>query len=420
MRTFFRFPAAWLLAVSIASSAQAEARLVVEPWPLPATTVPSAQPDLVAAPDGGWLLAWVEKQADGMHALRFARRPATSPGWEAPRTIASGRGWFVNSADTPHVVALDDGTLWAHWLRRNGQGAYDYGIALVRSDDGGATWSSPIRVEPEGAKNDYGFVSMWPQVHATLGIAWLDSRQKPVAPADGHAGRGHEGHGEGRMMLRAATFSARGKRLTEWPLDASTCDCCTTAVATTARGPVVVYRGRSEGEIRDTRLVRFEDGRWSAPRDVHADGWKFAGCPVNGPAVAAHGNEVWVAWHTEADGKPSLRLARSGDAGDRFAEPLRIVEGEGVLGRAALAFDGPTVWLAWLEERDGGRGGQQLWLARIDTRAGRVEAKQVVAKLAARGRASGLPRLGARDGEVFLVVTDIEAGQARLRGLRVR
>lgn len=419
MRSTCEFLAAGLLAVAMAMPRLAEASFDVEPWPLPSTTAPSAQPDLVVASDGHWLLAWTEKRADGEHALRFARSlTGDAKGWDEPRTIASGKDWFVNWADTPHVLALGDGSLWAHWLRRNGKGVYDYGIALVRSTDAGRTWSTPIRVEPEGAKNDYGFVSMWPQSRDTLGIAWLDSRQKPVA--DDAGSHHHDDHGEGRMMLRAASFSSKGERLADWPLDVSTCDCCTTSVAETVRGTVVVYRGRADGEIRDTRLVRHEDGHWTRPVDVHADGWKFAGCPVNGPAVAARGKTVWVAWYTEADGKPSLRLARSDDAGDTFAEPLRIAEGEGVLGRAALAIDGDALWLAWIEERDGGREGQQLWLARVAAQGAAIEAKQVVASVAARGRASGLPRLQTRDGVAHLVWTDVVEGRTVLRGVRVR
>ncbi len=395
----------------------------VRDWPMPSVAGKAAQPDLSITPHGEALLAWVERRNDGTPALKYSRTSIDATGrsrgpdeWQAPRTIAEGSDWFVNWADTPHLLALDDGTLWAHWLQRNGSGVYDYGIALTRSADGGTTWSEPIRIEPPGAKNDYGFVAMWPHAPGTLGIAWLDSRQKS-AGADHHA---HDGHAGGAMMLRAAVFDANGNRTVEWPLDRSTCDCCTTAAALTARGPVLAYRGRSEGEIRDIRLVRFDGDRWSEPKDVHADGWKFAGCPVNGPAVAARGNMVWVAWYTEAEGKPSLRIARSIDAGDRFDPARHVADGEGLLGRAALALEGNTLWLAWLAERAGGRDGQQLWLARIDARSGAVESKQVVAELAARGRATGLPRLLARDGEAHLVITDFSDGQTRLRGLRVR
>ncbi|MFS8086213.1 MAG: sialidase family protein, partial [Acidobacteriota bacterium] len=400
------------LACTTAARAMADP-LEVRNWSLPDTGPFAAQPGLSITADNDWLLAWVEKRDDASHALQFSRAPLTDvePTWQAPRTIAQGRDWFVNWADTPNLIALEDGSLWAHWLRRNGKGLYDYGIALVRSNDSGTTWSAPIRIEPESASNDYGFVSMWAHARGQLGIAWLDSRQK-LAPTESSA-HDHNRHSGGPMMLRAAVFDSRGQRTIEWPLDASTCDCCTTSVARTARGPVVVYRGRTDGEIRDTRLVRFENGRWTAPVDVHADGWKFAGCPVNGPAVVAHGNAVWSAWYTEAQGKPSLRLAHSRDAGDTFTEPLGVAEGEGLLGRVALAIDGQLIWVTWLAERDHGANGQEIWVARIDARTSRITDRILVADVNARGRASGLPRMQARDGIARLVWTDVIDGKSQ-------
>lgn len=394
----------------------------VQPWILPATGAHASQPGLTVA-GSGLLLGWVEKREGGQHALR-ASRYADGGTWDATRTIAAGTGWFVNWADTPHLIALADGSLWAHWLRRNGSGTYDYGIALVRSNDDGKTWSDPIRIEPEGLMSDYGFVTFWRQSRDTLGIAWLDSRQKPAAAASGapvgdHSSA-HASHGGGAMMLRAAVFDPQGGRIQEWPLDTSTCDCCPTASASTARGTVVVYRGRSADEIRDTRIVSFDGARWSPPRTVHADGWRFAGCPVNGPAVAAHGDDVWVAWYTEADGQPSVRIAYSADAGESFSEPLRVASGRDLLGRVALAAESGSAWLTWLGERGGSVSGQEIWLARFDTKAGVPAYSVRIAELAARGRASGLPRIAARDSVAWLVWTDIIDGKPQLRGVSAR
>ncbi|MBS7458103.1 sialidase family protein [Coralloluteibacterium stylophorae] len=385
----------------------------VEPWPLPATGR-AAQPDLVAAPGGALLLSWLEQDGDG-HRLRLARGDGTT--WAAPVEVARGGDWFVNWADTPHVWALADGSLWAHWLRSTGPGRMDYGIDMVRSGDGGASWSAPVAVDTERAPGDRGFVTLWAQDASTLGVAWLDSRQKAAARAGGeHAHAGHEHGGGAPMMLRAALFDGDVQRRGEWPLDASTCDCCTTASAATSRGQVVVYRGRSADEIRDIRLVRFADGAWTAPVAVHEDGWKIAGCPVNGPAVHAEGLRVWVAWYTEADGEPELRLARSDDAGDRFAAPVTVARGPQVLGRVALAGDADGVRLAWLES-DG--QGQRLRLARYDAALAHADSVDV-ARLAAAGRASGLPRLALRDGIAHLVWTDVVDGRPVLRGARVR
>lgn len=389
----------------------------VREWRLPAP-VGAAQPDLVIAPDGRRLLSWVEPATGDAHRLRLAW--ADQENWQAPITIAEGNDWFLNWADTPHVQALPDGSLWAHWLRSTGPSRMDYGIDLVRSGDGGRSWSAPQLVHPAGTRGDHGFVTFWAQAQDQLGIAWLDSRQKAAAGVDRSADAAHDGDhhgGGGAMMLRAALYGAQARQLAEWPLDASTCDCCTTASAITERGVVVVYRGRTAGEIRDTRIVRFDGKAWTAPRDVHTDGWHMPACPVNGPVVAARGNDVWVAWYTEADGTPELRAAHSGDAGDHFDAPVTLARGGQVLGRLGLALGDGRVLASWLEET--GAGGQRIVLGSYDPRwqsATRVE----VATLAARGRASGMPRLRWADGAAWLVWTDVDDGKPRLKGASVR
>ena len=390
---------------------------VVEPLELPVDGT-AAQPDLVATPQGGWLASWVEPVADGdggkAHRLRFSVDRAQG-GWTPPRTIAEGGDWFLNWADTPHVYALADGSLWAHWLRSTGPSRMDYGIDLVRSGDGGASWSQPQLVHLADSAGDHGFVSFWPQGDGALGIAWLDSRQKAAAGQTGHDGDRHGGGAP--MMLRAAVHEGEGAGQTaEWPLDASTCDCCTTDAAVTDRGPVVVYRGRTEGEIRDTRLVRLENGAWTAPHDVHGDGWMMPGCPVNGPVVEARGDTVWVAWYTQADGAPEVRVARSDDAGDRFGAPVTVAKGPHVLGRASIALAGEDVLVGWLEETDT----QRLRLARFDAGLRTPPHKLDVATLAVRGRASGMPKLAVAGGEARMLWTDVVDGHPVLRGATIR
>ena len=399
-----------------ATAVSAQAITRASEWRLPAPAG-AAQPDLVIAPDGRRLLSWVEPATGGAHRLRLAW--SDNAGWQAPITIAEGKDWFLNWADTPHVQALPDGSLWAHWLRSTGPSRMDYGIDLVRSGDGGRSWSVPQLVHPAGTRGDHGFVTFWTQAEDQLGIAWLDSRQKAAAGPDHSADAAHDGAhhgGGGAMMLRAALYGAQARPLAEWPLDASTCDCCTTSSAITDRGVVVVYRGRTAGEIRDTRIVRF-DGAWTAPRDVHADGWHMPACPVNGPVVAARGHDVWVAWYTEAGGMPELRAAHSGDAGDHFDAPITLARGGQVLGRLGLALGDGHLLASWLEES--GASGQRIVLGTYDLRwqsATRVE----VATLAARGRASGMPRLRWADGAAWLVWTDVHDGKPRLKGASVR
>ncbi len=417
--------------VDVPSSAPdaGESVLQVDTWSMPVIGE-AAHPDLIATPKGDLMLSWVEPSPAGGRQLRIARFDApASPGsgrWSEATTVAAGAEWFLNWADTPHVYVMPNGSIWAHWLRKSsGRGPGDYGIELARSTDDGRTWSTPTLVNLPDLPGDHGFVTFWPQSEDRLGIAWLDSRQKAQAAsaATDQPGAGdgpHHAHSDSdaAMMLRAAVYDDAGVKLHDWPVDVSTCDCCTTSSAMTSRGPVVAYRGRSVGEIRDTRLVRLEDGAWTAPRDVHVDGWRFAGCPVNGPVVAAEGETVWVGWYTEADGEPELRVARSDDAGDNFGSPLTIAKGPDVLGRLGIALDDGHVLFSWLQQDKSGAG-QRLVLSRTDRQLQAVRSVQV-AKVATRGRASGIPRLAVGNGAAWLAWVEVAEGTPALRGAVVR
>src|SRR3546814_6347875 len=119
--------------------------------------------------------------------------------------------------------------------------------------------------------------------------------------------------------------------------DAPVCDCCGPDVAVTARGPLLADRDRTVDESRDIHVARLEDGAWRTLPAVHADNWKIAGCPVNGPAIAAAGNDAIVAWYSAANDVPKLQVARSTDAGDSFAAPVVVDEGEAVQGQIGRA-----------------------------------------------------------------------------------
>lgn len=395
------------LALAVAGAQAA----TVEEWTLPSAR-DAAQPNLHAGARGGLHLTWLERDGDA-HVLRHAvERDGEFSG---VNTVARGDDWFVNWADFPSLVALANGDLVTHLLVRSAPATYAYDVWATRSSDGGASWSAPTRVHDDGTQTEHGFVALWAESDAVAGIAWLDGRLTAAASTDAvHAGH-HGAHG-GAMTLRSALLVSDGKR-DEHALDARTCDCCQTDAAMTARGPVVVYRDRSADEIRDIAIVRRVDGRWTAPATVHADGWRIPACPVNGPAVAARGDTVVVAWYQGA-GTPSVQLARSDDAGATFAAPIVASEGAATLGRVDLAIDDSGIVMLWMDERD---DGQRVWLASFDDADGALaERERVEIAHLPRGRATGFPRLALRGGDAYVVHTRPDDNGSAIRGVRVR
>lgn len=388
--------------------------LRVVDWPLPGAVPGTSAPDLSASHDGRLLLSWIDSQPGRRHSFRYSTWDTAQLRWtRAPMTIAIGNRMFVNWADTPHIAATLDGAIWAHWLQKSGDAPTAYDIALVRSRDG-ANWSPPLVPHDDRTHTGHGFASLWPHGTNLLGIAWLDGRATAGGNHAGHEPHGHAGGGA--MALRAALVDPAQRLVLESVIDTRVCDCCPTSVALTSRGPLLFYRGRSPDEVRDVLVSRLEGNVWTAPRRVHADGWRMDGCPVNGPSAAGHGHGVVVAWYTGAAGEPELRLAYSADAGDAFGAPRVLDAGDRVLGRVAVALDGAQAGVLWLREED---AGQSLWYARFTPDLSRELDRVQLAALQGRGHATGFPRLAFHQGVAHAVWTDVIDGRPRLRGARV-
>ena len=349
----------------------------------------SAEPNLTVASDGSVILSWVEELAGRGHVLRFAVRNGGA--WSKPREVARGTDWFVNWADFPSVMALPNRTMAAHWLARSGSGTYDYDVMIARSSDEGETWSQPVVPHRDGVKAEHGFVSLFAQDSDTLGAVWLDGREM--------SGTG-SGHGRGSMTLRYVELLPNRKLARPALLDPRVCECCQTSAAMTVKGPVVVYRDRSVDEIRDISIVRLVDGEWTTPVPVSRDGWQIQGCPVNGPSVAAVGQQVAVAWFTAAKSQSRVYVARSSDAGANFAKPIKM-DGANPSGRVdvAISNDG-TAFVCWLAQPDG-VGAVHLRRVAVDGTVGQVV---TIAKMGT-DRRSGFPQMALAGDELVFAWT---------------
>jgi hypothetical protein len=313
----------------------------------------SAEPHLTVTGNGRVLMSWlapisIPAAAEGQKpgtgsALQFSE--LTGDRWSAPRTIVEGPRLLANWADFPSLFVTRNGVMAAHWLERRGQMRTAYDVKLRTSRDGGRTWTSEVTPHRDGTETEHGFVSFFeaPGKEHGLGMVWLDGRA--MAGHGGHSGGG------GPMTLRSTMISAQGVAGAETVVDGRVCDCCQTAAATTDSAVLVAYRDRSDNEIRDIYVSRFENGKWSAGAPVHADNWEINGCPVNGPAIAANGQAVAVAWFAARDNAPKTQLAFSKDGGRTFGPPVRIDSGT-TLGRVGLRLlaDGRAL-VSWIDNQ---------------------------------------------------------------------
>ena len=349
-------------------------------------------PALASAGDDGALLTWLGgKDGSGSRRLRFSSLDGND--WSAPVTLSEGSNFFANWADVPGAIRSSDGRIFAQWLEKLGDQTYAYGIQLTVSRDDGKSWEPIGLLHDDTSQVEHGFVS-WVAVADGVRAFWLDGRE--MVPSK-----------DGPMQLRTAVVTGHGEPPTSFVLDDRVCECCSTDAALGAMGPMVVYRDRTDREIRDIALIRKTDDGWSSPTVLASDGWEINGCPVNGPAIAAAGDDVAVAWFTAAGGKAQVQVVLSQDGGRSFAEP-HVIDEFLPAGRVDVAVDSVgTAWVLWM-----GRAGE-VRLQSVLAGGPRGEPLRIDTTPAT--RASGFPRLVV-DGNSLLLVW---RNDGSLRGTRV-
>ncbi len=348
----------------------------------------SGEPFLFTDKNGTVYLSWIEK-SDEKTSFRISTLQNNQ--WSEPVIIASGNSWFVNWADYP-MIAANGKQFIAHFLDKSGKSTYAYDVKLTRSADGGKNWMEPRVLHDDNKQAEHGFVTLLPY-EDNFFVTWLDGRNTVM---EGMEGMEHEGH-HGSMSLRAAIIDAKGNKINEWELDNKTCDCCQTSAAITSGGPVVVYRDRSDDEIRDMSIVRLMNGQWTEPKTIYDDHWKIKGCPVNGPRVAAVGDHLAVAWFSAATDTSQVNAIFSTDGGNTFGKPIRVDEGSAI-GRVDIVMINETsAMVSWME-------GTMIKVAKVHS-DGTKEPSMIVAS-SSESRSSGFPQMTKSGNQLIFAWTD--------------
>ena len=395
----FRPGAIALIVLAACSSSDRRSPAAARVTALPSPTGPqSGEPFLATDAAGTVHMTWIEKTGDSTYAVRYSRLDDTT--WSRPTTVVERHDLFVNWADYPSVIATPSGRLLVHWLQRSGARRYAYDVRIAQSTDRGATWSEGAILHTDRSAAEHGFVALWAAPGDSVHAAWLDGR---------HMTPDASGHAQGAMSVQAVSVASSGARGTEQSVDLRTCDSCQVAAALAASGPVVAYRDRTEDEIRDIAVVRLVDGKWTSPSIVHADGWHIDACPVNGPALAARGDTVAIAWFTGAQDTARVRVAFSVDGGQHFADPVRV-DGGAPAGRVGIAFDeNADVLVSWLERVP--PEDAEVRVRRV-ARSGELGAPMTISRTKA-ARAAGFPRI-VRRGDSLLAAWTVPGDSARV------
>lgn len=386
-----------------AASAVSTTAWTLNVQPMPEATKPGTTLPRLTASERAVILSWVER-AGPMARLRFAER--TASGWSEPTDVAGGGNWFLSYADPPTVLRRPDGTLVANWLVSTNPAYEGSDLYVSYSTDNGKVWARPFTPHHDGTEQQHAFPSFFELPGNALGVIWLDGRD--VQPTDANPVGGG-------MALRYAAYDAQWQRTTEGVVDAMACDCCSTTAAITSDGVLTAFRDRSDKEIRDIAVSRFQNGKWTEPVRVHDDNWEIFGCPVNGPALSARGDDAVVAWFTAKEDKGQAWVAFSNDAGRTWGQPIRLDDAAS-LGRVGVELldDGAAV-ASWVEYADK-RG--QFKVRRVDRSGARSNAIDVASPSAR--LAMDVPRMTRRGKELVFAWTEISGPDESDAAFQVR
>lgn len=358
----------------------------------------SSLPRLISSGDK-LFMSWVEK-TDTLVTLKYAFFKDNT--WNEPEEIISGTDWFVNWADYP-AIAENNGNILTSLLQKSASGTYTYDVKLNLFSKEKGSWKNNFILNLDDTQSEHGFVSMLPYKDDSFFVTWLDGRNTVNVDKK-----------KNQMTLRGAVVTSEGAIIQDTQLDERVCDCCQTSATMTPNGPVVVYRNRSQEEIRDIDIVRWENGSWTAPITIVADDWYLPGCPVNGPAIDAFGENLAVAWYTAAGDNSRVIISFSEDSGKTFGLPFRLDHGD-ALGRVDLAMlDSESAVVSWLEP-----SGEDTLIQLIKIQSNGTKTEPITISKTSAERSSGFPQLEILGDRIYIAWTSLEDDNSAIKVVSV-
>ena len=340
--------------------------------------------------DKDLFISWTEQVLDS-NFLYVTKLEGDS--WSNKKLITKGTDWFVNWADFPSISYNNlSNSIFSFHLQKSSEETFSYDVNYhINSKE---TWKDMNKIHDDNTFSEHGFVSSIPYKDGFM-VSWLDGRNT--------YGVGDHGHAKGAMTIRSAVLDSNGNIVSQNVIDEMVCECCQTSMAISGDIPIVVYRDRSEGEIRDIYYSRYIDSNWTEPHPIHNDGWQINGCPVNGPNVDSYRDNVVVSWFSASKGRPKVNLKFSTDNGRTFGDKILIDEVDNSpLGRVDIELISETeAMISWLSTVDG-KG--KLLIRKIKTN-GEIGPIKVVDEISTE-RSTGFPQIEKFNDDIYISWTD--------------
>lgn len=247
----------------------------------------------------------------------------------------------ADGENRPKIVVVGDRVYvsWTQLLEEPFAGH----VRFARSLDGGASFSAPLTVNRDRAAISHRFETLVVNGRGEIYLAWIDKR-------DAHAAAGRNEKYRGAAIYYTRSTDGGASFEPEQKLADHSCECCRLALAVDTDGvPVIAWRHIFGQNERDHALARLDDD--PRPERLSHERWQIDACPHHGPALAVGADGAYhAAWFSGAPSRSGLFYARShGNDRSRFTPPLAFGDEAAQAGHPEVLVRGRSVFLAWKE-----------------------------------------------------------------------
>lgn len=362
-------------------------------WLAPATAQHAGhgKPQLASsaafAPDGSLWLVGVE------HGKLFVQRRARGGAWDERRLLDHGDDVVATNGDNRPKLAFGPNGRVAISYTRPLSKPYTGEIRMLRSDDGGVSFSAPFTVHEDRQVITHRFDSILFDARGDLYTFWIDKRDAERAWA---AANGDPAAYEGAAVYYNVSTDGGKSFGPDIRLADYSCECCRIAVAAEPEGGVaLLWRHVFPGSVRDHAFAVVGSGRPAAVERASFDQWVLKACPHHGPGLARDAKGGYHAvWFGDKAGRQRVRYGRLDASGRPQGKPRELPDERAE--HADIALAGDAVFIVW-RSFDGERTRLRAWISQDGGR------RFGLRELGSSPLQNDHPRLAAQDGRVAVV-----------------
>jgi hypothetical protein len=310
------------------------------------------------APDGSlWIVALNEARQ-----LFVQRSSDEGRSWSAPRIVATGKDIIAADGENrPKLRFGPNGWVVISYTQPL-EKPYTGAIRMLRSTDGGASFSAPFTVHRDRQIITHRFESIAFDASGALHALWIDKRDLEAAKRVNK-----NADYVGAALYRNVSPDGGRTFGPDIKVADHTCECCRIALIEDGRGGLAaMWRHVFDDGIRDHAFARISDGGKQVSPVVRAsvDDWRIDACPHHGPglALAADGG-FHAVWFGIRNDEPAVRYSRL-DADGKPRGALRVIP-DVTAEHADVCCVGNNVAIVW-RGFDGQRTRYTAWISRDD------------------------------------------------------